>query len=356
MSIIIFIIILSVLVIVHELGHFLVAKKFGIKVDEFGLGYPPKAKSLFKWKGTDFTLNWLPFGGFVRIFGENPTEEEIAEDSFQSKNRGIQAAVLVAGVAGNFLFAWLLISLGFMTGLAAPVGTSLPVEDAKTVITTVLPGSPADEAGLKAGDAIVSLTRGGASPELSPESISDFIDDSREPIAFIVDRGGNRSEISVSPEEGVVEGKPAIGIAMDVVGSVHLPPHKALWHGLVVSSEMTWLTAKALGTFIISAISGSADLSQVTGPVGIVSMVGDVTELGFSYLVTFTAVISINLAIINLVPFPALDGGRLLFVGIEALIRRPVPARIFNAVNTAGFFLLIFLMILITVRDVRYVL
>src|SRR3990167_5300818 len=107
MSIIIFIIILSVLIIVHELGHFLVDKRFGIRVDEFGLGFPPRAKKLFTWKNTPFTLNWLPFGGFVKIFGENPSSDEAKEidsESFASKNRGIQAAVLVAGVVGNFLF------------------------------------------------------------------------------------------------------------------------------------------------------------------------------------------------------------------------------------------------------------
>jgi len=119
MSIIIFIIILSLLIIVHELGHFSVAKKFGIRVDEFGIGFPPRAKKLFTWKDTLFTLNWLPFGGFVKIFGENPEQLELSapQDSFQSKSRGIQASVLVAGVVGNFLFAWLLFSLGFITGL-----------------------------------------------------------------------------------------------------------------------------------------------------------------------------------------------------------------------------------------------
>ena len=133
MTIIIFLIILSALVLVHEAGHFFVAKYFGIRVDEFGLGYPPKAKKLFSWKGTDFTLNWLPFGGFVKIFGENPEENMprvtlgsiesfqglplVNSDSFQNKNRGIQSAVLVSGVIGNFIFAWFLISLGFMIGM-----------------------------------------------------------------------------------------------------------------------------------------------------------------------------------------------------------------------------------------------
>jgi regulator of sigma E protease len=380
MSILIFIIILSVLIVVHELGHFLTAKKFGIRVDEFGLGYPPRAKKLFNWRGTDFTLNWLPFGGFVKIFGENPTEEtqtnidltqnnaegiqrssasdwrESASNNFQRKNRGIQAVVLAGGVFFNFLFAWLLISIGFMTGLSAPVGMSLPVEDARIVVTTVLPGSPAAEAGIKSGDAILSVERGGEIAGTSPAEISDFIGISKESLTFTIDRGGTISSVAVEPQDGVIADRPAIGIAMDMVGTVQLSPLKALWHGMVVTLELTWLTAKALTVFIAQAVTGRADLAQVTGPVGIVAMVGDVAELGVSFLLTFTAIISINLALINLVPFPALDGGRLLFVGIEAIRRKPIPVKVFNMANTVGFALLIFLMILITVRDVRNIL
>src|SRR3989344_6729883 len=148
MSVIIFIIILSILVVVHELGHFLIAKTFGIRVDEFGLGFPPRAKKLFTWKDTPFTLNWLPFGGFVKIFGENPEQANlIVQDSFQSKNRGIQSSVLVAGVFGNFLFAWLLISLGFITGLPVSPDFQIPIESPRTIITLVLPESPAELAG-----------------------------------------------------------------------------------------------------------------------------------------------------------------------------------------------------------------
>ena len=357
MSIIIFLIILSALIIVHELGHFLVARYFGIRVDEFGLGFPPRAKELFSWKGTPFTLNWLPFGGFVKIFGENPADNETKAsadpESFISKNRGIQASVLVAGVAGNFIFAWFLFSLGFMTGLPAPTSLSLPVEDAHTVITTVLPGTPAGDAGLKSGDTIFSLSREGTYSGLTPEEVSYFIAKSSVPLVFEVERGGQTSKKTVTPEEGIISDRPAVGISMDVIGTVKLPPHLALWHGLKTTFQLTIQTGQAIGNFIFQAISGKADLSGITGPVGIVGMVGDVRELGFAYLLTFTALISINLSIINLLPFPALDGGRLLFVGIETLTRRPVPARFFNIVNTVGFALLILLMIFITVQDVR---
>ena len=355
MSIIIFIIILSALIIVHELGHFLVAKRFGIRVDEFGLGFPPRITKLFTWKGTPFTLNWLPFGGFVKIFGENPVDKiaDLVADNFQSKNRGIQASVLVAGVVGNFLFAWLLISLGFIAGLPAPANLSLPVENTRTVITTVLPLSPAATAGLKSGDVILSLSRGEIPSELAPEALSLFIAESVEPITFTVERGGEISTKVVVPEESIIKDRLAVGISMDVIGIVKLPPYKALWYGLKTTSELTLLTGQAIGTFIFEALSGRADLASVTGPVGIVGMVGDVRELGLTYLLTFTALLSINLTIINLLPLPALDGGRLFFIGIEGITLRSIPPRIFNMLNTVGFALLILLMLVITVQDVR---
>ncbi len=371
MSIFIFIIILSALIVVHELGHFLAAKWSGIRVDEFGLGFPPRAKKLFTWKGTPFTLNWLPFGGFVKIFGENP-EEPIrsdlenseskgstlpAKDNFQSKNRGTQAAVLAAGVFFNFLFAWALISFGFMVGLPAPVGQEFPVENPVTTITLVDPASPAGEADLRSGDEIISLTRGMErlpleGEELTPEAVSEFIGSSREQVIFEISRGGEILEKSVVPEDGIVEGRPAIGIAMDSVGIAKLSPHLALWHGLKTTWALTISTGYAIFDFLSGVFRGNADLSEVTGPVGIVGVVGDVSELGFMHLVTLTALISINLAVINLLPFPALDGGRLVFVAIEAITRRSVPAKIFNIVNTAGFLLLILLMLIITARDI----
>lgn len=367
MSVIIFIIILSVLVFAHELGHFSVAKFFGIRVDEFGLGFPPRAKKMFTWKGTLFTLNWLPFGGFVKIFGENPNDSEDTENGnlvdengevkpqgahFASKNRGVQAAVLVAGVVANFIFAWLLISLGFMTGLPAPAGLSYDIENPRTVITTIMPGSPAAEAGLRSGDAIISLSRDGNQSSLAPGDAALFIGESSDPIMVSVERGDEHFETVVIPEEGIVPDRRAIGISMDIIGVVQLPIHEALWQGLKVTTELTLLTAKALGSFIGNAVIGQADLSQVTGPVGLAGMVGDARTLGFAYLLSLTALISINLAIVNLMPFPALDGGRLLFVAIESIIRRPIPSKVFNALNTVGFSLLILLMLVVTFRDI----
>jgi len=364
-SVIIFAVILSVLVVVHELGHFLVAKFFGIRVDEFGLGYPPRVLKLFSWKGTNFTLNWIPFGGFVKIFGENPeanTSSDKASDNFQSKNRGVQASVLVAGVVFNLLFAVALITAGFMMGTPSSIRTETPFESTNNhlVITSVLPDSPAFISGLKPGDNITSLSRGNdvfeptfADPTASLETASNFIDSANGAVTFNIKRGKEDLSLVLEPEKGIVTDKFAVGISMDVIGILKLPIHKALWYGIVDTGEITFLTAKSLGAFILDIFRGKADFSTVAGPVGIVGMVGDIRVLGFAYLMTFTALISINLAIINLLPLPALDGGRILFVIIESITRRPIPPKFFNAINAIGFFLLILLMILVTIQDIR---
>jgi len=254
----------------------------------------------------------------------------------------------VAGVFANLLFAWVLISLGFMTGLPAPLGLPFPVEDARTTITLVVPGSPADLVGLKSGDKLLSVD--GA--QLSPEEASEVISHSTRTLDFEIERGKSIRHVLIQPVSNFIPGRQAIGVSMELIGTAQLSPLRAVWEGAKITVELTIATAKALGGFILQALMGRADLSNVTGPVGLVGMVGDAQESGWGYLLSFTALISLNLAIINLLPFPALDGGRLLFVGIEALIRRPISPRVFNAMNTVGFALLIFLMILVTIHDV----
>jgi regulator of sigma E protease len=360
MSIIIFIIILGVLILVHEFGHFIVAIKSGIKVSEFGIGFPPKIVKLFRWRETDFTLNAIPFGGFVKIFGENPEEESISgpdsSRSFVNKPRWIQALVLVAGVSFNIIFAWILISVGFMYGLPTPVdyGGSGVVKNPQVVITTVGVDSPAYLAGIKTGDVIKKIgTENIAISDLTPEIVSDFIKNTNtEKIDVVYSRGQNEFQASITPVEGIVEGKKAIGVSMDYIGILRLPVHLAFWEGLKTTGSLLVAVTSGLALFLLNTITFNADFSQVTGPVGIVGMVGDVSNLGFIYLLSFTAFISLNLAVINLIPFPALDGGRLLFVLIETIIRKPISPKVANTFNGVGFLLLILLMLVVTVNDV----
>jgi regulator of sigma E protease len=358
-ALIIFIVILSILIIVHEVGHFAVARFFGIRVDEFGLGYPPKAKKLFSWRGTDFTLNWLPFGGFVKIFGEDGVDQEeqnLSSDSFVAKNRGIQASVLVAGVVMNFVFAWFLISLGFLVGMPSPATESFPIENAQTTITAVLPNSPAQIAGLKPGDVVFSANRDGVFAGETAGEVADFIATGEGPMTFNILRGGETESINVSPEFSNDFGKPVIGVAMDEIGIAKLPIHQAVWQGLKTSIELTFYTAQALWTLISDALRGNPNLAGLAGPVGLVGIVGDASILGFAYLISLTALISINLVLVNLLPFPALDGGRLLFVLVESVSRKKIPPQVGNVLNNLGFLLLILLMVLVTIQDIRNIL
>lgn len=364
MTIIIFIIILGLLVLVHELGHFLAAKKAGVRVEEFGFGYPPRALIIGRKWGTIFSLNWIPFGGFVKIFGENYEEAESEGSpnpktqtlSFVEISKKSQALILVAGVIFNLLFAWLLFSLGFLIGLPTPVENDFggTVANPALTIIEVLPGSPADLAGLKSGDKIQSIytSKGETMGTLDSAEVATLISQSEGEVQLMVLRGSKPLSFSTFPEDGLVNGKKAIGISMDMVGTLTLPLHQAFYEGGKTTYRLTQLTIAGLADLLVDAIRGRADTASVTGPVGIVGLVGDASRLGFTYLITFTALISINLAIINLVPFPALDGGRLLFVAIEALTRRPINKNFAQVTNTVGFAILIGLMVFVTYRDI----
>jgi len=359
MSIIIFLVILGVLIFVHELGHFLVAKKSGIRVDEFAIGFPPRIFG-FKKGETEYSLNLIPFGGYVKIFGENPDEESLspnAKDSFVNKSKLTQACVLIAGITFNIIFAWLLFSISFMTGYPSVINeeTKNNIVDSRVVITDVLEGSPAQKIGLYPGDQIISLKNSTDSLEntFSVTDIQEFILKNKDQkLDFSYKRGGEVLTSSVVPEIGVVSNKYAVGIAMDTIGTLKLPVHLALWEGFTMTGQMIRDIAIGLGSFIGQIFVGKANLDGVAGPVGIISLVDSASDFGFIYILGFTAFISLNLAVLNLIPFPALDGGRLLFVLIEAITRKPIPTKVANVVNGVGFALLILLMIVITVSDV----
>lgn len=362
MSVLIFVIILVVLILVHECGHFIVAKVAKIRVDEFGIGFPPRMFGFKPKNGeTEYTFNWIPFGGFVRIFGENPNEEALhgpAKDrSFINKPKIVQAAVIVAGVSFNIVFAWMLISASFMYGLPAPVGTEpagAVVKNPELTITEVIPDSPARRAGLSVGDVILALT---ADTDIlengSPEDVSLFIAaHGQERIALSFKHGETASTVFVEPVLGIVPERAALGISMSMIGTLQLPVHQALWEGAKTTGSLSMLIAASFWGLFADAFTGKGDLASLTGPVGIVSIVGDVSELGFIYLLGFAAFISINLAILNLIPFPALDGGRLLFLLIEAIKGSPIKPAIVNFLNTVGFALLIFAMLAVTYNDI----
>ncbi len=361
MTVLIFLAILAILIFVHELGHFLVAKKSGIRVDEFGIGFPPKIISK-KWGSTLYTLNAIPFGGFVKIFGEDAHSDIISEEdrrnSFVYKPKWIQAAVLVAGVTFNIIFAWLIISLTLFLGSLSPLphDTMGEFNDARLLVTEVLVDSPAAKSGIVPGDTILSITSGNTvlSEKLFPETVQKFISESKtKDLKVLLETEKKiQKEVLLQPTENLIAGKKVIGVSMEWVGTVKLSAFDSLSQG----AKSTWYllreTTVGLSKFLWQTITFRSDFSQVSGPIGIAKVVKEANELGFQYLLTITAIISINLAVINLVPFPALDGGRLLFVLIEAIIRRPINPNVVKWSNIIGFAFLMLLMLAVTGSDI----
>ena len=370
-TIIIFIIVLAVLIIVHECGHFFAARAFGIRVDEFGLGFGPRlwGKKVVSAKHgeTVYTINAIPFGGFVKIFGETPDESSMSgadsARSFVNKPRWAQVVVLAAGVIANFLFAWIIISGGFLFGM--PVAPdSYPqyassIHDERITIVDVSTGSPAAKAGIVAGDTLESINIAATAHSVSaaPQTIDQIqavVDQSGgAPLQIMYEDHGIQKEADISPVQGIVSGRYAIGIGMNNAGTLSLPLPLALLEGGRFTWHMMDETVVGFRDLVVGLFHGDrALLAQVSGPVGIASLVGEAAHVGFTYLLTLTALISINLGVINLVPFPALDGGRILFVIIEAIIRRPIKPVVANTINSVGFALLLLLMVVVTYHDI----
>ena len=367
MEVLIFVVVLVVLIVVHEFGHFIAAKLSGMRVDEFGLGYPPRALTIGTWGETEYTLNWLPFGGFVKIYGEDGVPEEGAEArprsgrAFTDRPRILQAIVLVAGVTMNLVFAYVLITGALIAGTPRALAPDeiARATDVQLAVASVLPNSPAAAAGLLPGDEIQSAEEGHYQfSGGDTAAFSSFVAAHGANATFALQvrhATGGESTVFVRPVAGLVASDPAryaLGVEVATVGVVPVSFGSALVEGATLTWGATVLTAEGLWQFFYSLFTFHANLSQVAGPVGIAGAVGSASRQGFGDLLSLMAIISITLALINLIPVPALDGGRLLFVLIEGVTRRRIPPSVARAVNSAGFALLILLMVAVTAHDV----
>jgi len=357
MTVLLFIAVLLLLIIGHEFGHFIVAKLSGMRVDEFGVGFPPKIFGK-KIGETEYTVNWLPFGGFVKIFGEDENDKEDPR-AFANRHPLHQAAVLFAGPFANVFMAVVLSSIAFMIGSQALINetnSASLIGEPRVLVGAVLPESPAEVAGIQVGDEI-KVIRVGLEAHLiaSADEVSTRIAEASGPVTLTLIRNGEVQQIEVEATAGVDQSEPErkiIGIATALVGEVAYPVHQAVLKGLQVTGENFVYISISLLTLIKDAFTLSADVSNLAGPIGIASLTGEAAAFGLGSLLSFAALLSINLAIINLLPFPALDGGRLFFLALETLFRRKIPTPIFQMVNAGGFFVLILLMVAVTIGDV----
>jgi len=363
MEILLFVVIIVALIVVHEFGHLVAAKLSKMRVDEFGLGYPPRAAVIGRIGETILSLNWLPFGGFVKIFGEDGGEGSRLpagrQGAFTTRPRILQALVLVAGIAMNLLFAYVLITGALISGTPRALSQNeiANARDVELAVADVLPSSPAARAGLLPGDSIMSAKdASGEWHATDPASFSAFVAASKgSAVTLEVKRNGKEQAVTATPAAGVAAVDPsryALGVEVTSIGVVPLSFIAAITEGAFLTWGAITITAAGLWHFFYGVFTLSADLSQVAGPVGIVGAVGASAAGGLGNLLSLVAIISINLALINLIPVPALDGGRLLFVIIESIIRRPIKPSVSRAVNGIGFALLILLMVVVTAHDI----
>jgi regulator of sigma E protease len=359
MSAILVVGILVFLIVIHELGHFAVAKFFKVKVEEFGVGYPPRAFLLGKINETEYTLNWIPFGGFVRLVGEHDTVTgEISKEkgSFAKAPRYVQALILVAGVVMNAFAAWILfagaLSVGIPHGL--PVGESDP--NARLLVTQIVSGSPADVVGLKPGDVITSIRDKDTAAALAPDTVVAFVSErAGKEIALTYSRAGQETTATLYPAQAVLSDtaeRAALGVGLSLVTDSPMPFFEALRKAIPVTIDKLQAVLGGLKSMAVQAIRGEKILEDIVGPVGLVGVVGVAAQHGFGNLLVLAGFISLNLAVINLIPIPALDGGRLVLLGIEALMRRSAPRVLVQLTNTLGIGLIALLMITVTYNDI----
>ncbi|NOZ72142.1 MAG: RIP metalloprotease RseP [Chloroflexi bacterium] len=347
--------VLGVLIFLHELGHFLAAKWMGVRVLEFGFGYPPRMVKLFERGGVEYTLNWLPFGGFVRMAGEEGDYD--APDSLPNVAPWRRIIVMVAGPFMNFMTAIVIYTFLMVVGIPQFTGdiTTVPVQ-----IVAVSPDTPAAAAGLAAGDIIVAIN---GKEVKGIEEVSKIIkENAGKQLELTVQRGDEKITTSLRPRlpEEVPPGQGATGIQItsyippEDLTVVRYGPVQALVGGLQQTTQLLGMMIQGLGDMLRALISPNASPPEgsVGGLVAIGRITAEVARQGWRDLLTLTAFLSINLGLLNLLPIPALDGGRIVFAFVEMLRRKRIPPEREALVHLAGFALLLAFMVIVTFMDV----
>ena len=342
LTLLLFILILGIIILVHEFGHFIWAKKFGVHIYEFSIGMGPVILSKKGKDGINYNLRAFPIGGFVQMAGEvYEDDEKIPKEKFMCNKPWIQRVIiLVAGVVNNFLLALVLL---FFYGLIWGV-TSL-----KPVVKETLPDYPMAEAGIVAGDTIVSINGYDVKTWDKAQIVLAFKNKNDYYTFEIQHEDGSLDTFKVTPKVEKTED----GEETKVFGvSIDTEAKQGLWSSIKFAFQKFGSVVESMALTVGSLFTGKLSLSSLSGPVGIYQVVDQGVTLGLSYIIYILAFLSINVGFINILPFPAFDGGRVLFMIIEKIIGRPVDSKIENIFHTIGFILLMILMIYITFQDI----
>lgn len=347
-TILIFIAVLFVVVVVHEFGHYIAAKKSGMLVSEFAFGMGPTLFSFTKGE-TRYAIRVFPVGGFVKIAGENEGELGIPKErQFEYARWYKKVLVLTAGVIGNLLLGFVLFFFSFTAGLPASSNTGTPT------IVSVSPGSPAAKADVRVGDVVTSFGIGGKNKVavLDTEHVHTYLQTQKSDVTIIVRRGDTDIQKSITPTIEK-DGNVKIGLAIDNIANKKFTAKDAVVMAYHKTIDVIEQLFSVIGTLVSSLWSHKpSGTSDLVGPVGIASELGGARVFGFGYILAFAALISLNLAVLNILPFPALDGGRLFVVLIEAIIRRPLPKKAIQIIHTIGFIILLGLILTLTFKDI----
>lgn len=363
MAILVFILILSILVILHELGHFLMAKRAGIGVEEFGIGLPPRVWGK-KIGETIYSVNWLPFGGFVRLVGEDPEDKKKNQkNSFYTKSIGQRMLVVVAGVLANFALA---VAIFYIVVAALGYKVSLPLfvehnfkfvnQTRQVLIADVSVDSPAESAGIQIGDSIISAKGEGIT---SIEKLQEIIRSSdNEQIPLILENPVNnqKREVMATPKYSQEQQAAVLGVGLGelVVLNYQTLPQK-VFSGFIHSYNTLDYSIRVFSQIIGYSIR-TRDITPVSegvaGPVGIAAITSQAVSLGWLSVMQLVGLLSLNLAVLNILPIPALDGGRFAFIIVEAITRRRIYPKVEKWTHTIGFALLLALILLVTYNDV----
>jgi len=352
LTIIIFVVIFSLLILVHELGHFWVAKRAGVKVEEFGIGLPPRIWGIKK-KNTIYSINWIPFGGFVRVKGEGGENLE-DKDSLKSQNYLVQILFTIGGVLMNFATAYVVLMIGFWLGMP-PMATDVTayVVDQERITSQVLvlhvdKESPAEVAGIQPGDLILEVDGTVLS---TVEDLQQALTGKRS-ASLLLQRDGET--VQVTSATIFEENRQIIGVLADeLVERVNY----VWWQVPLLALQELWNLLKAIAIAIVGILTKLVITASVpesiAGPVGIAKITAQVVRLGFLSVLQFIIFLSVNLGLINIVPFPALDGGRLVFLIAEVFRggKRIKPV-VENAIHSIGFLLLLAFIFVVTYRDI----